>query len=97
MLFGKRKRIVKRILIVEDEPWTAFDNETMLRDAGYEVVATIDRFADAPDEVFLDGRSATYLRDTGQERDLAFILEHVDDLEAVFVVEQGEVRVVATT
>ena len=30
MLFGKRKRIVKRILIVEDEPLTAFDNETML-------------------------------------------------------------------
>jgi DNA-binding response OmpR family regulator len=47
MLFGKRKRIVNRILIVEDEPLTAFDNETMLSDAGYEVVATLDRFADA--------------------------------------------------
>ena len=47
MLFGKRKRIVNRILIVEDEPLTAFDNETMLVDAGYEVVATLDRFADA--------------------------------------------------
>lgn len=47
MLFGRRKRIVKRILIVEDEPLTAFDNEVMLRDAGYEVVATLDRFADA--------------------------------------------------
>ncbi len=47
MLFGKPKRIVKRILIVEDEPLTAFDNEVMLRDAGYEVVATLDRFADA--------------------------------------------------
>ena len=40
MLFGKRNRVVKRILIVEDEPLTAFDNETMLTDAGYEVVAT---------------------------------------------------------
>ena len=38
MLFGKRNRIVKRILIVEDEPLTAFDNETMLEEAGYEVV-----------------------------------------------------------
>lgn len=47
MLFGKRKRIVNRILIVEDEPLTAFDNETMLTDAGYEVVATLDRFRDA--------------------------------------------------
>ncbi|QNN64217.1 response regulator [Sphingomonas rhizophila] len=47
MLFGKRKRVVKRILIVEDEPLTAFDNENMIREAGYEVVATIDRYADA--------------------------------------------------
>ena len=47
MLFGKPKRIVKRILIVEDEPLTAFDNETMLVEAGYEVVATHDRCADA--------------------------------------------------
>ena len=47
MLFGKRKRVVKRILVVEDEPLTAFDNETLIADAGYEVVATVDRFADA--------------------------------------------------
>lgn len=47
MLFGKQKRIVNRILIVEDEPLTAFDNETMIADAGYEVVATLDRFTDA--------------------------------------------------
>jgi DNA-binding response OmpR family regulator len=44
MLFGRRKRNVKRILIVEDEPLTAFDNETMLDAAGYEVVATLDTF-----------------------------------------------------
>jgi CheY-like chemotaxis protein len=47
MLFGKRKRNVKRILIVEDEPLTAFDNENMLGDAGYEVVATHDGFDEA--------------------------------------------------
>jgi len=47
MLFGKRKRIVNRILIVEDEPLTAFDTENLLGDAGYDVVATLDRFADA--------------------------------------------------
>ena len=41
-LFGKQKRIVKRILIVEDEPLVAFDNETMVSDAGYKVVATVD-------------------------------------------------------
>ena len=47
MLFGKRKRIVKRILVVEDEPLTAFDNETMLNAFGYEVVATLDGFDEA--------------------------------------------------
>jgi DNA-binding response OmpR family regulator len=47
MLFGKRKRIVKRILIIEDEPLTAFDNEVMLKDAGYEVAATHDDFHEA--------------------------------------------------
>ena len=47
MLFGKRKQIVKRILVVEDEPLTAFDNETLIESAGYDVVATRDNFADA--------------------------------------------------
>ena len=47
MLFGKRKRVVNRILIVEDEPLTAFDNEILIGEEGYEVVATLDRFADA--------------------------------------------------
>ena len=47
MLFGRRKRIVKRILIVEDEPLIAFDNESTLADMGYDVVATVDSFEDA--------------------------------------------------
>lgn len=47
MLFGKRNRVVKRILIVEDEPLTAFDNEMALADCGYEVVATLDGYDQA--------------------------------------------------
>jgi two-component SAPR family response regulator len=47
MLFGKRKQVVKRILVVEDEPLTAFDNENFLADAGYEVVATVDDLEEA--------------------------------------------------
>ena len=47
MLFGKRKQVVKRILIVEDEPLTAFENENMLGDAGYEIVATVDDLDEA--------------------------------------------------
>lgn len=47
MLFGKQKQVVKRILIVEDEPLTAFDNENILSDAGYEIVATVDDLDEA--------------------------------------------------
>ena len=47
MLFGKRERLIRRILVVEDEPLVAFDNEHLLGEAGYEVVATVDSLADA--------------------------------------------------
>jgi CheY-like chemotaxis protein len=47
MLFGKRERLIRRLLVVEDEPLVAFDNEHMLTDAGYEVVATVDNLAAA--------------------------------------------------
>ena len=47
MLFGKRERIINRLLIVEDEPLVAFDNEHFLRDLGFQVVATVDRVEDA--------------------------------------------------
>lgn len=47
MLFGKHRRLVKKILIVEDEPLTAFDTEVVLQSAKYEVVGTVDRYADA--------------------------------------------------
>lgn len=47
MLFGRRQRRIKRILIVENEPLVAFDNEHALRDAGYDIVATVDTVPDA--------------------------------------------------
>lgn len=51
MLFGKRERRISRIMIVEDEPLVAFDNEYMLKDAGYEIVATVDSHADAAEVI----------------------------------------------
>ena len=42
MLFGKKVKRIKRILIVEDEALIAFDTEHSLTEAGYEVVATVD-------------------------------------------------------
>ena len=47
MLFGKRERMIRRILVVEDEPLVAFDNEQLLKEAGYDVVATVDSLAGA--------------------------------------------------
>ena len=74
MLFGKRERTVKRILIVEDEPLVAFDNEHFLRDAGYEIVATVDTVPDAinamDDDVHLVLADVN-LSDGGSGRDVA--------------------------
>lgn len=47
MLFGKKKRRLSRLLIVEDEPLVAFDTEHFLRDEEFEIVGTVDRVADA--------------------------------------------------
>ena len=47
MVFGKRERAIQCILVVEDEPLVAFDNEHVLKDAGYEVVATVDTAEEA--------------------------------------------------
>jgi len=38
---------VRRILIVEDEPLIAFANEHVLHEAGYTIVATVDRAEEA--------------------------------------------------
>ncbi len=47
MLFGRKKRRISRLLIVEDEPLVAFDTEHFLREAEFEIVATVDRVASA--------------------------------------------------
>lgn len=46
-LFARKKRLFHRLLIVEDEPLVAFENEYFLRDEGFEVVATLDRVEEA--------------------------------------------------
>ena len=47
MLFGRKQRRITRLLVVEDEPLVAFDTEHLLDDDGFDVVATVDRVADA--------------------------------------------------
>ncbi|MDB5695761.1 MAG: response regulator [Sphingomonas bacterium] len=46
-MFGHKKRHIVRLLLVEDEPLVAFDNEHALSDAKFEIVATVDRVATA--------------------------------------------------
>lgn len=47
MLFGKKKRRITRLLIVEDEPLVAFDTEHFLTEEGFVVVATTDSVGEA--------------------------------------------------
>jgi DNA-binding response OmpR family regulator len=59
MLFGRKKRRIDRVLVVEDEPLVAFDTEHLLSDAGYTIVATVDRVAHALEVI--DGGEAVDL------------------------------------
>jgi 2-phosphosulfolactate phosphatase len=56
----------------------------------------IERWGEASDDAFLEGRSARYLRETAQEHDLEFVLEHIEDLDSVFAIEAGAVRTLAS-
>lgn len=47
MFFGKKKRTIVRLLVVEDEPLVAFDTEHLLAEQDYHIVATVDRVASA--------------------------------------------------
>ncbi|KQM28145.1 MULTISPECIES: response regulator [unclassified Sphingomonas] len=47
MLFGRKKRHINRILVVEDEPLVAFDTEHFLGASGFEICATVDTVAAA--------------------------------------------------
>ena len=42
MLFAFRPSSVKRLLIIEDDPLIAFDNEYALKQHGYDVIATVE-------------------------------------------------------
>ena len=68
----------------------------MLVDAGHEASdrltgEVLERWGTAPDDAFLSGRSVRYLRETAQEHDLEFVLEHIDDLSSTYRVANGEV------
>ena len=50
----------------------------------------VERWSGRAVEAIADGHSAAYLRDTGQGKDIEFVLGHVDDVACAFVMSAGE-------
>jgi 2-phosphosulfolactate phosphatase len=67
---------------------------SILLAAGYmpfgSTLDVVERWRNADVEAILGGRSAQYLTDTGQQEDLRFILEHIDDLDMVAKLDGDE-------
>lgn len=78
---------------IEDQYCCARIAATLLR-AGYCPVGmtreVVERWAALPVDVIAGGRSAAFLRRTGQLEDLDFVLSRVDDIPAVFPLVEGE-------
>ncbi len=68
MLFGRKKRQITRILLVEDEPLTAFDTEHFLEASGFAIAATVDTVA-----------AALALLESGAELDLVIADVNLSD------------------
>jgi 2-phosphosulfolactate phosphatase len=52
-----------------------------------------NRWGAARDDSFMDGHSVRYLADTGQMYDAEFVLAHIDDLDDVYEMRNGELIV----
>jgi 2-phosphosulfolactate phosphatase len=83
----------------EDQLGCAWIAQQLL-DAGFEplndaTAALVERWRGQPVERVGTGASGDYLRLSGQERDLEFILNHVDDVNQVFRFQRGEIVSVA--
>jgi 2-phosphosulfolactate phosphatase len=79
----------------EDQLCCAWIAEGLLA-AGYQpqngrTSAIIKRWSGVPVDVITEGASADYLRNSGQVRDLEYILTHVNDLNEVYRFERGQV------
>jgi 2-phosphosulfolactate phosphatase len=80
----------------EDQLCCAWIAEKLLA-AGYEpedarTSAIVEQWSGAPVDSITKGASADYLRNSGQQRDLDFILRHIDDLDEVYRYERGQVK-----
>lgn len=79
----------------EDQLCCAWIAEKLINE-GYEpedarTIAIVEQWSGVPVDAITEGASADYLRNSGQKRDLDFILTHVDDLDEVYRFERGQV------
>ena len=79
----------------EDQLCCAWIAEGLVR-AGYEpqderTISIIEQWSGAPVSAITEGPSADYLRNSGQVRDLEYILAHIYDLDEVYRYERGQV------
>ena len=79
----------------EDQLCCAWIAEGLIK-AGYQPAnqtteEIVERWSGAPVDGFLISKSVEYLRRTGQLPDLDYILSHVDDIQAVFVLKEKEI------
>jgi 2-phosphosulfolactate phosphatase len=79
----------------EDQLCCAWIAEGLLA-AGYEALdertsAIVEQWSGVPVDVICNGASADYLRNTGQIRDLDYILAHIDDLSEIYRFERSQV------
>ena len=100
----------ERVLLLAGESRGEFREEdrlccariaSALLEAGYApasafVEELVKEWGEAPGAAFLAGQSVRYLRETGQYHDVEFTLQHVDDLEAVYELRDGELLQVGT-
>ena len=85
----------------EDQMGCAWVAEKLV-EVGYQVESQltkgyISRWSGVSPEEVRDGRSAEYLRSTGQEQDLEFAIRHIDDLDVVPSLIDGELIMVSGT
>lgn len=79
----------------EDQLCCAWIAELLIN-AGYEpqdarTISIVEQWSGLPVDVITNGASADYLRNSGQNEDLEYILTHVDDLDEVYRYERGQV------
>jgi len=79
----------------EDQMCCAFIAEALIN-GGYEpetrrTLEIVERWSGAPPSACANGKSAAYLRTSGQVNDLEFILSHINDVNAVFKLDRDEI------